>query len=48
MRNSKNGGFKNLYNDSNECESIRYYDFPNEGFMSYSESDIMGLGEGIS
>jgi hypothetical protein len=48
VRSSQNGGIENLYDDSDEGESIGYYDFPNEGSMSHSGSDITSLGEAIS
>ena len=48
VRNSENGSFGNIYNDSGEDESIRYYGFPNQGSMSYSGSGITGVGEDIS
>jgi hypothetical protein len=45
--NSQNGGFANVYDDSDEGESIWYNDFPKEGSMSNSGSDITRFGEAI-
>jgi hypothetical protein len=45
--NSQNRGFANVYDDSDEGESIWYNNFPKEGFMSNSGSNIIRFGEAI-